>query len=109
MRVELCQHSCIVTRGPEDPRIYSDSVLMYRVKLALQAQGHDVIKKLMWKDGCLVSDTQHYVRSRKCRAGATSFCVWDGAYALRFAYQAYNEGMVQFDVVRNLWGEDGKS
>ena len=109
MKVDLHRACCIVTREPGDPKIYTDSALMYRIKLTLQAQGHDVIKKLMWKDGCLVSDTQHYVRSRKCRAGATSFCIWDGAYALRFAYQAYNKGMVHLDVLRNLWGEDGKS
>lgn len=57
---------CIeVIRENGDPKIYSESLFLYKVKEKMQAAGYDVIKKLMHKDGHLVADTQHYIRDRK--------------------------------------------
>ena len=89
VKVELFNAVCVVTREPGDTaRIEHESQLLHHVKLALIAQGHDVVKKRMWKDGHLTADSQHYVRSRKCnRPGA--FGVYDANYQTRNAAEDY--------------------
>ena len=84
----------------------SDSQLLYHVKLCLQRHGHDVIKKLMSKDGHLVSEGVHYVRTRgKIRWG---FAVWNSGYQVRDAHKYYNRhGQVDLDVVG--WLEGGET
>jgi len=90
MKVTLTENSCLVEREPTDKKIYSESLFWYKVKQELQKQGHDVIKKLMWKDGHLVSDKVYYIRERKGK-----FAIWDSAYAVRFTYEPYNrDGIV---------------
>ena len=85
MKVSLGSYLCAVQREEHDPKIYSDSRLMYRVKLELNRQGHDLVKKLMYKDGHLVSEGQHYIRDRRGR-----YAIYDYNYAIRFAYEVYN-------------------
>ena len=96
MKVELTEHECKVTRE-NDSKIYNESRLLHKVKVELIRQGYDVIKKLMWKDGHLVADTQHYIRERK-----GNFAIWHSDYALRFNYEDYNTGelflMVEGDI-----------
>jgi len=65
MKVLLGVNTCIVTKEPGDPKLYNESLLLHRVKVELIKQGHDVIKKLMYKDGHMVADTEHYIRERK--------------------------------------------
>ena len=93
MKVEMGMGTCTVTRETSDPKYYSESRLLYHVKLALIAQGYDVIKKRMWRDGHMVDDTCQYIRDRK---GA--FAVWDDQYALRFTYEDFNKGSVVYNV-----------
>ena len=77
------------------PKIYSDSAFWHAVKRELQKQGHDVIKKLMWKDGHMVDDNQYYVRSRKYTP--TSFMLSQTDFAIRSVYDDYNkEGKATF-------------
>ena len=99
MRVELGKYHCTTTREEGDPKIYSESLLLYRVKQELIKQGYDVIKKRMWKDGHLVDDTQSYIRSRK--DNKDSFAIWDTSYAIRFTYEDYNkDGELELTVER---------
>lgn len=58
-------HNTCVLVDTQGQKFYSESLLWYKIKQALQAQGLDVIKKLMYKDGHLVSDTEYYIRDRK--------------------------------------------
>ncbi len=98
MKVKLSNGGCKVTREIKDPKIYSESRLLYLVKKELIRQGYDVIKKLMSKDGHLVSDTEHYIRDRRDK-----FAIWFGSYALRFSYEDYNkDGEVIYQVEGTL-------
>ena len=82
---------CNVQKEDRDTRIYSDSALLYAMKKILQRMGLDVVKKLMHKDGHLVSDDQHYLRDRKGR-----FLIYWGYHAVRSAYEDFNTGTVMF-------------
>jgi len=64
-------HGLIVTREKGDPVFYGnykgagESKFLHWVKtMLIKRYGWDLIKKLMWKDGHLVDDYQHCIRSR---------------------------------------------
>ena len=89
MKFKLSGSQLIVTREPGDKKIYGggqgrwgdpESRFLYHVQKALNipeiyiegCRNHPLdnpslkfLKKRMWKDGHLVSDTQQYLRSRK--------------------------------------------
>ena len=73
MKVELniIKGHCVVTKEKTDTKKYRygyaepESTFLYDVLQCLKSQGLDVIKKRMWKDGHMMSDTQQYIRSRK--------------------------------------------
>jgi hypothetical protein len=54
----------IITKDPTDPRFKTESALWYAIRNELKIMGIDAIKKLMWKDGHMICETQHYVRTR---------------------------------------------
>ena len=86
MKVTLNTHTLIAERE-ESEKIYSESLLLHKIKVALIEQGHDVIKKRMWKDGHMVGgDDMQYIRSRK-----GDWCVYDTQYALRLSTEPYNK------------------
>ena len=89
MKVNLdFRHSlCTITREPKDLKIYSESRLYYLIKKEVQRQGHDVIKKLMGRDGHLVDDKQYYIRERKWK-----FALRDLNFSLRQLQEDYNQG-----------------
>ena len=91
MRVVLKRHCALVYKTARDARVNSDSQFLYHVKRELQRRGFDVIKKRMWRDGHMVSDTQQYVRTRDTKNG---FAVFQTDYALRSSYPSYNSGHV---------------
>jgi len=93
MKVLLGVNTCIVTKEPGDPKLYNESLLLHRVKVELIKQGHDVIKKLMYKDGHMVADTEHYIRERKGK-----WAIWFSDYALRLSTEDYNQGIVTYRV-----------
>ena len=64
MKLELFPHRLTVSAEPGDPRVGDESHLWYRIKLALNAQGCDLIKKEPGKDGHLTS-APYYLRARK--------------------------------------------
>ncbi len=112
MHVELRLHkeegrvtggSAKVIRGT-GPKIYKETAFWQDVRRSLMKQGYDVIKKLMWKDGHMVDDTQYYVRSRKYTPD--SFMLSQTDYAIRAVYDEYNkEGEVTLAVDGSLSGE----
>jgi hypothetical protein len=87
MKVKFYNGGLKITKEITDKKYYSESVLLYQIKKELQKQGYDVIKKLMYKDGHLTSDTEHYIRDRK---GDYAFYFND--YAVRFSYEDFNNG-----------------
>ncbi len=106
MKVILNEHTLTVTREKGDPKIYSESLLLHKVKLELIKQGHDAIKKRMWRDGHMYGDdTTQYIRSRnmskKFQDSHDFIMVYDNDYALRASYKDYNkEGEKEFWVTR---------
>ncbi len=86
MKVEILPHNIIVTREYTDRKIYDESLFFYLVAKELKKQGHDVVKKLMYKDGHMVDDKQYYIRQRKWKWAA-----YDTMFALRFVYEGYNK------------------
>jgi hypothetical protein len=88
MRVIVKENKCIVTKEIGD-RFYKDSTLMYEMKRILKLQGYDLIKKLMVKDGHLVSEGQYYLRSRNPNA-KVFMAIWDTAWSIRNSVDAFN-------------------
>jgi len=101
MRVNLIEGQCNITREEDDPKLYSESLLLHKVKTELINQGHDVIKKRMWKDGHLYGDdTLQYIRTRNPQA--TPFImIYDGDYAIRAMIDDYNNGELTLLVDRS--------
>ena len=67
-----------------ETRFPTETAWWYALKNTLNAQGHDLIKKVMSKDGHLVGgDTYpYYLRDRKYR-----YCFYDPDYALRQVHE----------------------
>ena len=74
----------ITVTGEE--KFKTESAFWYALKKKLQEMGHDVIKRLMVRDGHLVSEGIYYIRERSWK-----WCIWDSAYALRFLHKQFNE------------------
>jgi site-specific DNA-adenine methylase len=95
MIVTLFDNYCLVTKETSDKR-YSDSnwsnaesTFLYHVLQELKKQGHDLIKKRMYKDGHLVEDTQQYIRSRK--ANKNLVMIYNMDYSIYDAGLKFNE------------------
>ena len=108
MRVELGEYTCVVTKEQSDPQYphtaAGESRLLHHIKQALQAQGHDVIKKRMWRDGHLVDDLQQYIRTRKPplegKEDPAKFFIYDPGWNTRFGTEEFNKGELVLQVVR---------
>jgi len=92
---------CIVDRG-DGRKIYVESLLMHHIKKELIKQGHDVIKKLMWKDGHMMSDLQYYLRSRKIKSN-DAFMLYDGKWMIRKTQDDYNNGRLELIADFNIF------
>ena len=79
MKITINKFTVMVVR---EKKYYKESQFYHDLKVVLQGMGHDVIKKLMYKDGHLVDDNQIYLRDRKWK-----YCIYDGEYATRFAHE----------------------
>lgn len=102
MKVTLQENVCIVEREKSDRRATEspggESLLLHRIKLALIAEGYDVIKKRMWKDGHLYGDdTTQHIRTRNAKTG---FYVYDNDYAIRNMCRDFNQGRLALMVER---------
>tara|TARA_R100001244_G_scaffold88818_1_gene67682 strand:- start:28 stop:408 length:381 start_codon:yes stop_codon:yes gene_type:complete len=108
MRVKLEEHTCVITRGENDPKYYGtlqgrgESNLLHALKIELNKQGFDFIKKRMWKDGHMVDDMQQYLRERSPVNGR-QLCIYNDAWAVEGANDLYNDtGTGTFRVVNLL-------
>ena len=97
-----------MTRESSDPKLFGarnaagESCLLYHVKEELKRQGHDVIKKRMWKDGYMVDNLRQYIRTRQNYR--PSFCVLNSRWAIAGAEVDYNErGIVVLQVITDIW------
>jgi len=107
--LDLNRKSCAVEREKTDKKFYdsswssSESQFLYAVLQALKAQGLDVIKKRMWKDGHMVDDTQLYIRTKKWGIldDGKQFAIYNQHYAIYDAGERFNEyGEVVLGVVQ---------
>lgn len=95
MIVVLKEHFCVVVKQKGDKRFTNsnwgsaESQFLYAVKNSLIAQGFDLIKKRMWKDGHLVDDAQQYIRSRK--QDKDHIGIYNNTYALCDAGEVFNQ------------------
>ena len=89
IELNFLEDRAIIRKEPKDKKVYSDSALFYKIKKALQALNFDCIKKLMVKDGHMVSEGIYYVRDRK-----GEWALWNPNYQVRSAYQDFNKGKV---------------
>jgi hypothetical protein len=105
MKVVFHQTYAEFIKEEADPKFYSDSRLMYFLKKQLKAMGgFDLIKKLMHKDGNLVDDCQHYIRTRR-PSDFPSVAIYDGSYAISSAYSRWNQGRLDLECVYGWFGE----
>ena len=114
MKVELRTNSCVVTREANDKRHYGtrnaagESALLYAVKLALNDQGYDFVKKRMYRDGHMVDDIQQYLRERDVR-GQRCLAIYNGSFAVEGANDVLNrEGVVRLIVTDIGMGDETK-
>lgn len=74
----IVEHPHTLEVHREGKKFPTESAWWFALKKLLQAQGKDVVKRLMWRDGHMCSDEIYYLRDRKKR-----FCFFDPNYALR--------------------------
>ncbi len=94
MKVKLSfkENKCAITRELTDKAIGRESEFYHKVKKELQKQGHDVIKKLVQKDGHMYGDGyQYYIRERKWK-----WCLVDPRYCLEQIHRTFNKDRVAF-------------
>ncbi len=97
MLVKRTGNGITVIRTANEPKIYKETEFWHKLKKHLNDwHGHDLIKKLMWKDGHLVDDHQYYLRDRKY-----GYCIFDSQHALRKVNEPFNEGQVTLAV--HIW------
>lgn len=104
MKLEFRNHCLSVMREDSDPKYYGikngagESNLLHAIKIELNKQGYDLIKKRMWKDGHLMDDMQQYLRTRKKGSGKADIYIYSGFWALRGANEDFNNGEVILNV-----------
>lgn len=99
MKMTKSESSVTLTREPKERALKNESDLFYKLRNLLRAEGEDVIKKEMSKDGHLVSDGIFYVRSRHPGRPGT-YGIYDPRYQLRSVAEDFNKnGTVTLSVV----------
>lgn len=109
MKLDFINNALQVTREANDPKYYGvlngagESNLFHAIKVELNKQGYDLIKKRMWKDGHLVDDMQQYLRTRKKGAGKADIYIYSNFWAIRGANEDFNNGSVTLSVDYNVF------
>lgn len=100
MKIKLLNHHCTVIREEGDPRMKTESQLLYHVKLRLVDMGHDVIKKRIQKDGHMFGyEAMQYIRTRSPKSPRPHICIYNGNYCFYDAHEPYNQkGVVDLQV-----------
>ena len=105
MRLVRHGNRILITRDQGDKRVKDESDLLYRLRNFLIANGEDVIKREMSKDGHLVSDGVYYIRSRHHGRPGTYY-IYDPNYAVRDLAQEYNDtGVVDLAIYPAMEGQ----
>jgi hypothetical protein len=76
----------IITASDDKEKYRTETAFFYALKLAMQANGLDVVKKRMWKDGHMTDNYNLYIRDRKWK-----YCVVDPQHCVRAIYTEFNE------------------
>ena len=98
-----------VTREATDKKYYGEvngageSKLLHDIKLQLNKDGYDLIKKRMGKDGHLMDDMQQYLRTRKKGSGKADIFIYNGNWNIRGANDDFNKGEVILNVEYNVF------
>ena len=96
VKLDIKAGICRVGRQEGDMPIKSESHLLYRIQQELKQQGYNVVKRLMWKDGHLVSDTQHYIRAR-----GGEWAIVDSFYTIQNSAVYYRDnGIMEFTICK---------
>jgi hypothetical protein len=101
VKLDLEKNTCFVEKEIGDKRFShsgyaeAESTFFFNVLQILKAQGYDVIKKRMAKDGCLVDDTQQWIRTRKFDdKNPDGFALFNSRYALEDLGLEFNKIVV---------------
>jgi hypothetical protein len=111
MKLEMKDRSLVVTKEPGDPRFSGvkngagESRLLHHIKVQLNNQGFDLIKKRMWKDGHLMDDLQQYIRARKPTGNPEKdIYIYNGMWNVRGADEYLNrDGHATFIVMKDVF------
>lgn len=110
MRLEFDGNSLHVYRESGDPKYYGvmnaagESRLLYAIKNQLNADGWDLVKKRMHKDGHLVGDMQQYLRTRKPIGNPDKdIYIYNGYWQIRGVEEGFNIGHAVLIVVRRIY------
>lgn len=82
-----------IEKEDTDDKIYNDSHLMYKIKEQMKESGHDVVKKLAYKDGHMVDDTLYYIRERKHK-----YFMYDPTNGIHPSYEDFNHGVLTLNI-----------
>lgn len=91
------QNSLTVVRENGDPKFYGtagakgESCFLHWLKGILNAEGRDLIKKRMWRDGHMVDDLQQYLRPRKLQPG-NDMALYNDHWAINGLNDDFNHG-----------------
>jgi thymidylate kinase len=111
MQVTISGNQCTVVKEKGDPKCSGvvnaagESRLLYHVKNILNAQGYDLIKKRMAKDGHLMDDMQQYLRTRKKTGDPKKdIFIYNSNWSVERADEPFNrEGKVILTVVTDVF------
>jgi hypothetical protein len=91
MRLNFVGTCLQVQRQTGDPPARNESHLLYQIQQQLNDEGDHWQKRLMWKDGHMVADSQHYLKmAKRHRLKDYPLYIYDCAYAIRNSAQDYN-------------------
>jgi hypothetical protein len=110
MLLKINGNNLEVTREKSDPKVKQSgwcvdtlSSVLYTVAKYFNGAGCDLIKKRMAKDGHLVDDLQHYLRTRKATSKGPHIYITDPNWNIRDIAKDYNACLpvdlqIHFDV-----------
>lgn len=105
-------NSLKVIREENDPKFYGvvnaagESHFLHWLKNLLNAQGFDLVKTRMWKDGHMTSDIKQYLRVRSSAAvkkGAPNIALHNEYWDTRGLEEDWNKGATTIALIRDYF------
>lgn len=94
VNMDFEHNQCVVSRESTEKAISKETEFYHKLKKELQKHGHDVIKKLVQKDGHMFGDSYtYYIRERKWK-----WCIVDPNWAIELAHKTFNEGEITLQI-----------